>query len=501
MREAAMAFNVGLAFHIFNQVVGWLLMASLASSLDFLAFRRHMRSPLAVVIGMCCQFVLIPFVCFLTCVVTEIPLHLAIGLQIICCCPGGINSNALTFCFGADLALSVAMTSCSSLLAVGMLPLNLFIYVTALTYVYPPDKQLIGGSGINVDYQALVLTSCVLLSGLAVGLRANLTKSTIVFRLLGTLATIGIILMVIVTPIINSNSGQPVWMYPFPVWIATCIPPLIGYILGISISRYIGHLARPSCVAVGIETAFQNVLFATVIISASFPKALAAEVLGVPLMYTCFCSLTVILLSLVMHHYGWTKDDRSEHFNICMMFDRYLTYGSKDGEHKQDDQSVCKPSYLTYGFKDGQDKQDDQSVSRRSYPYSADLERSSVSPASFVHLRDESDGPKTISDFLKRAMSESDVFKPVKQVVWVREEIYVTEVADTSILFDRKRTQSDSAVMISSKSPLILSSRRQGQSVLLSPSSTHAEPADLDCSYAQDEDSPASPSASQRMVP
>jgi BASS family bile acid:Na+ symporter len=52
----------------------------------------------------------------------DLPTPFAVGLILVACCPGGTASNVITFLAKADVALSVAMTAASTILAVVMTP-------------------------------------------------------------------------------------------------------------------------------------------------------------------------------------------------------------------------------------------------------------------------------------------------------------------------------------------------------------------------------------------
>jgi BASS family bile acid:Na+ symporter len=53
----------------------------------------------------------------------RLPTPFAVGLILVACCPGGTASNVVTFLARADVALSVAMTAASTILAIVMTPL------------------------------------------------------------------------------------------------------------------------------------------------------------------------------------------------------------------------------------------------------------------------------------------------------------------------------------------------------------------------------------------
>jgi hypothetical protein len=69
-----------------------------------------------------------------------------ITLLILCSSPGGSYSNWWCSLFNADLALSVAMTTCSTFAAMLMLPINTLLYVKL---AYGSD------SSVELDWWAL----------------------------------------------------------------------------------------------------------------------------------------------------------------------------------------------------------------------------------------------------------------------------------------------------------------------------------------------------------
>ena len=80
-------------------------------------------SPLAVLLGLVTQFSTMPLMAVLSARAFRLPPPFAAGLILVGCCPGGTASNLVTLISNADVALSVAMTSCSTVCAAIMTPL------------------------------------------------------------------------------------------------------------------------------------------------------------------------------------------------------------------------------------------------------------------------------------------------------------------------------------------------------------------------------------------
>ncbi|XP_068228709.1 uncharacterized protein [Palaemon carinicauda] len=89
---------------------------------------HHVKRPWGTLVGMICQFFFLPALAFGLCVAFKLPPYQALGVLILACSPGGAFSTFFTYWVDGDLALSIIMTAVSSLLAFGMMPLNLWAY-------------------------------------------------------------------------------------------------------------------------------------------------------------------------------------------------------------------------------------------------------------------------------------------------------------------------------------------------------------------------------------
>ena len=85
-------------------------------------FLRVSRQPRAVSMGVIAQFVVMPSLAAAIAVILRLPAPLAVGLILVGCCPGGTASNVVTLIAKGDVALSVVMTSVSTVAAVVLTP-------------------------------------------------------------------------------------------------------------------------------------------------------------------------------------------------------------------------------------------------------------------------------------------------------------------------------------------------------------------------------------------
>ena len=99
------------------------LMFSLGLSLRLSDFARVFRQPLAVIIALAGQIVLLPLIALGLGMAFRLEPVFFIGLVLIACCPGGSSSNIFSKLAGGDVALSVSLTALSSLITLITVPL------------------------------------------------------------------------------------------------------------------------------------------------------------------------------------------------------------------------------------------------------------------------------------------------------------------------------------------------------------------------------------------
>lgn len=100
-----------------------LIMLGMGLTLAPADFRRVARMPRAVATGVALQFTVMPLAGIACAAVFGLESGLAVGIVLVACCPGGTASNVVAYLARANLALSVTMTLCSTLVAVVATPL------------------------------------------------------------------------------------------------------------------------------------------------------------------------------------------------------------------------------------------------------------------------------------------------------------------------------------------------------------------------------------------
>ncbi|MCR6656210.1 MAG: bile acid:sodium symporter family protein [Opitutus sp.] len=99
------------------------IMLGMGVTLGVEDFRRVAKMPRPVALGFAAQYAIMPLMGWSVAHMMNLDTPFAVGLILVSCCPGGTASNVVTFIARANVALSVAMTACSTFTAVFMTPL------------------------------------------------------------------------------------------------------------------------------------------------------------------------------------------------------------------------------------------------------------------------------------------------------------------------------------------------------------------------------------------
>lgn len=123
-------FFASLAFLIVP-ILG-IIMFGMGMTLKTEDFLEIVKRPKPVLVGLLAQFTLMPLIAYLLTVIFNLDPLIAVGVILVGCCPGGTSSNVITFLAKGDVALSVAITSISTLLAPFLTPILLNIFAGQL---------------------------------------------------------------------------------------------------------------------------------------------------------------------------------------------------------------------------------------------------------------------------------------------------------------------------------------------------------------------------------
>ena len=122
-------------------------------------FTRVLKMPKAVLIGISLQFLIMPLLGFSLAKAFGFEPAVAAGVILIGSCPGGVASNVMTYLSKGNVALSVTMTACSTLVAPILTPLLMqllartLVDIVFLDWVINIVKIIIVPISIGLDLQ------------------------------------------------------------------------------------------------------------------------------------------------------------------------------------------------------------------------------------------------------------------------------------------------------------------------------------------------------------
>jgi sodium/bile acid cotransporter 2 len=269
-------------------VMMMVIMLGMGASLTFRDFLIAFKKPKGVLVGLLCQYGIMPFLGYALAVLLGLPPALAVGVILMGCMPGGTTSNIFTYFSKGALALSIMMTSVSTLVAV--------VAVPALIAFYSAAAGVTGEFAIPAANVAQVLV--VLLVPTVIGMVLRKTNPNIgaTIELLGSVLGIFVILFLIVSWV--PRNYHLLLSTPLPVFGAALGLGVIGMLLGYWLSRLLKQDTNRSR-TISLETGIQNGPLAVLIVTLTFKGEMQQQVLLIPVLY----SLLIVLSSCAVTYW------------------------------------------------------------------------------------------------------------------------------------------------------------------------------------------------------
>lgn len=223
------------------------------------------KRPGDVILGVVAQFMIMPLVAFSLAKAFDLSPALTAGIVLVGTCPGGTASNIVSFLAKGDVALSVTMTSVSTLLAPILTPF--------ITY------QLIGTT-ISFDPVAMFWSIVqIVILPICIGVGVHSAFPTVARAVVAYLPAVsGISIGLIIAGVI-AISRESILGTSAMILAVVILHNVFGYILGFAAARARG-LAWKQSITIAIEVGMQNTGLATGLAKAHFAAMPMATVPG-----------------------------------------------------------------------------------------------------------------------------------------------------------------------------------------------------------------------------
>jgi len=220
-----------------------IIMFGMGTELSLKDFANVVRMPRGIIVGVMCHYIVMPLVGFTIANLFNFPGEIAAGIILVGCSPSGLASNVMSYLARANLALSVSVTTISTLLAPLVTPLLL---------------QLLGGRFVEIHFWSMAwdITKIVVLPVVA-GLGFHylihgkfkwLDKAMPIF----SMVAITMILMIFV-----AAGRDRLLKVGALLLLATFIHNIAGYFLGYWSARMLKFPER-DCRTIALEVGMQN---------------------------------------------------------------------------------------------------------------------------------------------------------------------------------------------------------------------------------------------------
>jgi len=220
-----------------------IIMLGMGITLTWDDFARIVRMPRGVIAGMVLQFTIMPLAGYFCARLFGLEGEVAVGLILIGACPGGVASNVICYIAGANVALSVTMTACSTIISPIMTPLAM---------------ELLAGQYVPIETLPMMwsIVTMILLP-VVVGILLNRFAQKLTQRLQRVLPMVSMLGVCIIIAVTIGLSRDELLVVGLALFAAAACHNAIGFTLGYWGARLVG-LSKTDSRTAAIEVGLQN---------------------------------------------------------------------------------------------------------------------------------------------------------------------------------------------------------------------------------------------------
>lgn len=244
---------VALVAYLFPTLFAWLaggiplllgiIMFGMGLTLQLKDFQAVVSSPKSAIAGVVAQYTIMPLLAFAVSSALSLSKEAAIGVILVGCCPGGTASNVITWLARGNTALSVAITSVSTLLAPLLTPLLVL---------------LLAGHWLDISVTQMMLSILqMVLLPVAGGIILRRYCGRQVDRVLPLLPSLSVVTIVVVVGAVVAINTDALAQTGWLILMAVMLHNLLGLLFGFLMARWL-QLPYADQKALSIEVGMQN---------------------------------------------------------------------------------------------------------------------------------------------------------------------------------------------------------------------------------------------------
>ena len=220
-----------------------IIMFGMGTTMSMQDFLGVLKMPKAVLVGLVCQFTIMPFLGFGLAKLFNFPPEIAAGVILIGCAPSGLASNVMSYIANANVPLSVTLTAIATL---------------AAPFITPFLMQQLAGQYIPIDLWKMMLDIAkMVILPIGAGLLFNYFFHGKAKWLDLAMPIISMAGIAIIVTVITANGRDGLLQIGFTLILAAILHNVLGYFLGYLGAKLAG-LNQRDCRTVAIEVGMQN---------------------------------------------------------------------------------------------------------------------------------------------------------------------------------------------------------------------------------------------------
>lgn len=247
-----------------------IVMLGLGLTLTLADFRRVVVFPRAVLVGLACQMLVLPLMCFAIAKAFALPPELAVGLMLLSASPGGATANLYSHLANGDVALNITLTAVNSVLSLFTLPLIVNVALSAFVGA---------GKTIPLQFDKVVQVFALVLVPVAIGMLIRGKREATAKRLERPVRILSALVLLLVIAGVVLKERAHLVEYFQQVGLAALAFNVASMAVGYFVPLVV-RLSRKQAVAIGMEIGIHNGTLAIAI--ASSPLLLNNSTMAIP---------------------------------------------------------------------------------------------------------------------------------------------------------------------------------------------------------------------------
>ncbi len=246
-----------------------IVMLGLGLSLTIADFKRVVTFPKPVIVGLACQMLVLPVVCFAIAKGFALPPELAVGLMLLAASPGGATANLFSHLANGDVALNVSLTAVNSVLSLLTLPLIVNFAMESFM-----------GAGQYIPMQAgkIVQVFGIVLVPVAIGMTIRAKRPDFADRSAKPVRILSAVVLLLVVAGAVAKERAHIGDYFQQVGVAALAFNLASMAVGYFVPRILG-ITEKQAIAIGMEIGIHN---GTLAIAIAGPTVLNNGTMAIP---------------------------------------------------------------------------------------------------------------------------------------------------------------------------------------------------------------------------